>query len=219
MAADYKKIEDLQKKDPDKKLIEAIMEFWTEHGETLNKKLNVTEDGELLYLAKTDSDCATYLETCKSSLINIKKLDNDELENEAYDSGGSSFLGLNPDHYFKFIKMNPAQAIPDSDDTTKLFWSGFQKSLKAIGDMSAKTPEIKKEIQKNVYMKYHKAFLSHMNSSFKKSVYEEDLPKQNYIQELDRKYAIRLTLPSGKEFLETQEYHQRAEEDFEAYLA
>ena len=65
MESDYKKIEDLQKNDPEKKLIEAIMEFWSKHGETLNKKLNVTGDGELLHLAKTDSDCATYLESCK----------------------------------------------------------------------------------------------------------------------------------------------------------
>lgn len=218
MATDYAKIEALQKKDPDKKLIDTIRKFWEAHGATLNKKLNVTADGELLHLAKTDGDCAAYLETCKWSWAAVKKLDDDELGNESYDSGGSSFLGLNPDQYFKFIKMNAAQGIPMDDDTTKLFWSGFQKSLKGIKDMDAKTPEIKKEIQKDAYMSYHKAFLTHMNGSFKKSMYEEDLPKQNYIQELNRNYGIRLTIPSGKEFLETPEYRLRAEEDFESFL-
>lgn len=65
LAKEYAKIEALQKEDPKKELIKTIMAFWTDHGTLLNNKLNITADGELLHLAKTDSDCATYLETCK----------------------------------------------------------------------------------------------------------------------------------------------------------
>ncbi len=106
MAADYAKIEKLQHHDEKNVLIKSIQEFWKNHGEVLNKKLNVTEDGELIHLAKSDSDCATYLETAKGSIAGISKLDDGERDNEAYEHGGSSFLALNPDHYFKFIKMN-----------------------------------------------------------------------------------------------------------------
>lgn len=137
LATEYAKIENLQKDGSNKALIEAIVTFWKKHGETLNKKLNVTEDGELLHLAKTDTDCASYLETCRGSVANMNSLNNDERDNEVYEHGGSSFLGLNPEHYFKFIKMNSAQVTFESDDNTQRFWPSFQQSLGAIRTMDS----------------------------------------------------------------------------------
>jgi hypothetical protein len=218
LSKEYAKIEALQKKDPDKELIKTIMKFWTDHGALLNNKLNVTADGELLHLAKTDSDCATYLKTCEENVKEIGKLNDDEFGNHSYEHGGSSFLGLNPDHYFKFIRMNQSQAIFEKDANTEAFWPSFKKSLASIKDMKAGTPEATKEMQKELYMKYHRAFWKYMSDDrLKKSVYDDDLPKQDYMKELSQKYGIR-HLPGGKMQLETQSYIQAAEEDFEAFL-
>ena len=75
MSSAYKKIETLQSSDPDKKLIGTIIEFWEKYGAILNDRLNVTQDGTLLKLAKTDSNCAKYLKTCKDSYSLVAKLD------------------------------------------------------------------------------------------------------------------------------------------------
>lgn len=218
LAKEYAKIEALQKSDPKKELIKTIMKFWADYGALLNNKLNVTADGELLHLAKTDSDSATYLKTCRGNIEEVGKLDEGERDNHTYEHEGSSFLGLNPDHYFKFIRMNAGQATFEKDDNTEKLWPSFKKSLGAIKDMKVGTPEETKTIQKELYMKYHKALWKYFSDDrLSKKVYEEDLPKQDYIKELTQKYGIR-HVPGGKMQLETSSYVQAAEDDFEAFL-
>ena len=68
IAGEYKKIEDLQKNGPRKELFESITAFWEKHGELINRKLNVTEDGELIHLAKKSKDCAAYLRTVEAAV-------------------------------------------------------------------------------------------------------------------------------------------------------
>lgn len=218
MTTDYAKIEALQEGGSNKELVEEIVKFWKKHGGTLNKKLNVTEDGELLHLAKTDTNCSAYIDTCKENITNINQLNTDERDNEAYEHGKSSFLGLNPEHYFKFIKMDTSQGIMSKDDNTERLWPSFQQSLGAIKNMqSGGTEEETRAMQKELYMKYHKTLVTFFNHSLSKKVYD-DLHTQDYIKELSRNYGIILP-QNGKSYLESREYVQAAEADFEAFLA
>lgn len=111
------------------------MIFWEKHGEMINRKLNVTQDGELIHLAKTNVSCATYLKTYEENVGTVSKLNENERDNGAYDSDKSSFLGVNPGHYLKFIRMNQAQAMFNDDDNTKRLWPNFEKSIGAIRTM------------------------------------------------------------------------------------
>lgn len=54
----------------------------------LNKKLNVTQDAELMYLAKTDTNCAAYLKMTEENVGGMK-IDEGELGNGTYEGGGS----------------------------------------------------------------------------------------------------------------------------------
>jgi hypothetical protein len=125
---------------------------------------------------------------------------------------------MNPEHYFKFIRMNAGQATFEKDENTERFWPNFKKSLGAIKNMEGKTPEVKKSIQKDLYMKYHRALWKYFSDDrLSKKVYEEVLPKEDYMRELTQKYGIR-HVPGGKSQLDTQSYTQAAEEDFEYFL-
>ena len=217
LALEYQKIEDLQKKDPKKALIPEIIKFWTQHGAALNKKLNVTEDGELLHLAKTDSDCQSYLNTCK---VNIGgKLNDTELGNGAYEFGSSSLNGINPEHYLNFIEINPSQGTLNTDrEATKQLWPTLEKSIEAIRGMSVGTEEDTQILQKELYFKYHRALMQKFNSNhISKEMYTGKLQDQDYIQNLDKKYGIKLT-PYGRDFLESSAYQQHMEENFTAFL-
>lgn len=115
--------------------------------------------------------------------------------------------------------MNPAQVTFESDDNTQRFWPSFQQSLGAIRTMnSGGTEEDTKAMQKELYMKYHKTLMSYFNSGrIEKSVYTDKLKNQDYMKELRKNYGIELT-PYGKSYLESREYVQAVEADFEAFL-
>ncbi len=219
LATEYAEIEKLQEKDTENQLTPKIMEFWKDHGEMLNKKLNVTQDGELLHLAKTDSNCASYLEACKAGITELSIHDADELGNGAYEGEGS-FLGLNPEHYLHFLEMNTNHATLEMNkERTKRLWPNFENSINAIKNMSSGgTEEETRTLQKELYTKYHKALMTYLNGIISKKVYDEELQDQDYMRELYTKYGMRLPKVNGKAHLESVEYAQEVAEDFEKFL-
>lgn len=216
MATAYQKIESLQAHDPKKELVATIIEFWEKYGSVLNNRLNVTQDGTILHLAKTDPNCANYLKTCQGMYSNMGKLDPDEMENEVFEHEGSSFLALNSDHYFKFLKVNAGQSVLEmNDNTTSRLFSGFKNSIGAIKTMKMKTPEDTEDVQKTLYLQYHRAFMKFLTDRFKDKAYEE-VKNQIFFKEMESKYGMSL-IPYGMP-LDSVEYKQIAEDDFEAYM-
>ncbi len=220
MSEDYAAIEKLQEKDKKNELMAETMKFWKKHGKILNKKLNVTQDAELLHLAKTDTNCATYLEICKAGVTELGIDDKDELGNGAYEGEGS-FLGLNPEHYLHFLEMNTNHATLEMNkERTKRLWPNFEQGIAAIKNMSSGgTEEETRTMQKELYTRYHKALMTHLNGIISKKVYDDELKDQDYMRELNTKYGIRLPKTNGKAHLESLEYAQEVEEDFDKFLS
>lgn len=215
----YTKIENLIRSDPDKKLVRTIREFWWEYGDTLSKKLLITQDPEILARKEEDADIKAYHNTLSELTGWVKTLDKEEVENDGYIYEKSSLIWANPNHLLSsFLKINPAQALIETNDpATKQVWESVISAMAAVKNITWKTEEEKRHLQFATYMFYHKAITKLFNDRFRDAVYENDLPKQAYIKDLEAKSGF--TIPRYNIKYESSEYKEHVKKDFDNYMS
>lgn len=81
--------------------------------------------------------------------------------------------------------------------------------------MKVGTQENTEDIQKSLYLQYHHAFMKFLTARFKDKAYDE-VQNQIFFKEMESKYGMSL-IPYGMS-LESVEYNQKAEADFDAYM-
>lgn len=81
--------------------------------------------------------------------------------------------------------------------------------------MKVGSPDETEETQKELYIQYHKAFMKFLTARFKDKAYEE-VQNQLFFREMESKYGMTL-VPYGIS-LDSAEYKQIAEDDFETFI-
>lgn len=210
---DYKEVQKYQKENNLEKNILAIETFWSKHGSILHKKLVMSEDPEILFLAKTDEDFAGYVKHMEWFTGDKTRFNPEETEEDAYSYNHSSYV-WNAHNYLLNLKINESSGImSDADKWTRMAWDAFKK---AIGDVRkihvSDNEEENRTFQFERYAEYHKAFNMIVNKFGRDKV-----EKQEYMEDL-KKFKFSVPLCKWVGSLDEEEYKNIVKNDFANYI-
>lgn len=215
MKKDYAVVKGYQKSNELSKNIDALETFWNKHGSRLHKKLVMSQDPEILFLAKKDEDFAGYVEHMRSFTGDKTRFNPAETEEGTYDYNHSSYV-WNAHNYLLNLKINGSSGVLDTDDKwTKMAWDTFKHVVKDIKNIHIEgaSEEENRRFQEERYIEYHKAFNLIVNKFS-----HDKIKDQAYIKDLEE-YGFSVPLCGQQDsWFDNDDYKKIAKQDFENYM-
>gem|GEM_PF-5111023 len=189
MKKDYAVVKGHQKTNSLDKNIDALEIFWNKHGSKLHKKLVMSQDPEILFLAKTDEDFAGYVSHMTDFTDEQMRFNDAETGEGAYKYNHSSYV-WNTRNYLLNLKINESSGVmSDTDKGTKMAWETFKKAIEEVRVIHVSdNEEENRAFQFEQYAKYHKAFNTIVNKFG-----QDKIEKQEYMKDLKKfKFSVPL---------------------------
>lgn len=213
MKKDYAVVKGYQKSNELDKNIDALETFWGKHGGKLHKKLVMSEDPEILFLAKTDEDFAGYVTHMTNFTDEQMRFNDAETGEGAYKYNHSSYV-WHAKNYLLNLKINESSGVmSDTDKGTKMAWDTFKSAIGDVRNIHVSDNEEKnRAFQFERYAEYHKAFNTIVNKFWKDKV-----EKQEYMEDL-KKFKFSVPLCKWVGSLDEEEYKNIVKADFANYI-
>lgn len=221
MESMYKAVESARKNGNRAKAIQAIADLWEKHGDTLHKKLVMSQDSEILFLAKTDPDCKAYVEHL-GGFIHERDFNKEQIDEDVYTYEHSAWT-WKADEWLWNLKFKGHGELHTDDKGTLATWQSFKDAIADVKKIDithagGKTvsDEANEAFRFERYQDYHRAFYKKVSNM---GVQEfEHLGKQDYMNQL-AKYGFSVPKGKGEDYLASEEYRQIVKEDYEKYKA
>lgn len=207
-------VDNARKKGEQQEAIKAITKLWDAYGDTLHRKLVMSQDPEILFLAKTDPDCKAYVEHM-GGFVHERDFNKDQITEDTYTYEHSAWT-WNADQWLWNLKLKGHGEMNEKDKGTLLTWNAFKDALADVKKINIQQAnEIENEAFRfERYQDYHQAFYKQIGSMGAHDF--DQLAKQDYMIQL-AKYGFSVPKGKGEDYLASVEYRQIVKEDYEKY--